>query len=458
MTTVSPTNDSDSEMFGIPLHTNVDKTFISTPDSGVAITDTAGDLAISCPANIKDVSSPNNAYRGAVFDKDEVIVPSYPYTQEIAVGSEEISKLKGLNLEESRIFRSYEGCLLRLFKHNDKWLLITNRKLNAFKSKWSSASSFGDNYVKALENMYESRDAFRSRVGDVGEEESVYDAFLNSLDPELVYVFLLFNNQENRLVCLAPPEESFLHIGTYKDNKLILDYNLDIPKPEELEGEKPRLEEMLEIVQRTDISLHQGLLIMHPERSFKILNDEYVYFFSVRDNCPSIRYRYLQIRTDSKLLDDLYYLYPDNRADFDEYENILYIKAKDLYKKYVQKFIHKNREKIPKNEFYLVKECHKDFLENRDENKISLERIIKKMNEQTPSYLNHIIKNYKLEKRQADRDSNKAGKSKKGSEEPAAAPEEPAAAPEEPATAPEEPAAAPEEPAAAPTLWSEHCD
>ncbi len=43
-----------------------------------------------------------------------------------------------------------EGNIKQNFYFNDKWIITTHRKLDAFKSKWGSEKSFGDILKKLL--------------------------------------------------------------------------------------------------------------------------------------------------------------------------------------------------------------------------------------------------------------------------------------------------------------------
>ena len=64
------------------------------------------------------------------------------------------------HLTQYHIYDAYEGCLLRLFNFNNKWFLSTHKKINAFRSKWSSKDSFGLMFQNALQYEYNVDDSF----------------------------------------------------------------------------------------------------------------------------------------------------------------------------------------------------------------------------------------------------------------------------------------------------------
>ena len=66
------------------------------------------------------------------------------------------------NIFEYTFSNSYEGAIIRVFYFKDKWFYSTHRKLDAFKSRWSSKETFGDTFLKSIMNHpdvnYESKE------------------------------------------------------------------------------------------------------------------------------------------------------------------------------------------------------------------------------------------------------------------------------------------------------------
>ncbi|NDG32425.1 hypothetical protein EB118_20415, partial [bacterium] len=67
--------------------------------------------------------------------------------------------------DKCSFYDSYEGALIRMFYYKNKWYLSTNRKLDAYRSKWASKESFGSYFFKALVNAVESNNELREAIG-----------------------------------------------------------------------------------------------------------------------------------------------------------------------------------------------------------------------------------------------------------------------------------------------------
>jgi hypothetical protein len=175
-----------------------------------------------------------------------------------------------------------------------------------------------------------------------------------------------------------------------------MEEDIYIPYPREYLFES--FENIYEHVFNIDYRKSQGIVIFAPNnRQYKILNLDYRELYNIRGNEPSINYRYLQVRMDPKKNETIRYLYPDNIHSFEEYENNLYNVAKFIYKSYVDRFINKQNVTIPKEEYRIMSAAHSWYQSDRENNRISLDKIICLMNEQTPTLLNSILRRIKLE-------------------------------------------------------------
>jgi hypothetical protein len=85
------------------------------------------------------------------------------------------------------------------------------------------------------------------------------------------------------------------------------------------------------------------------------------------------------------------------KEDFDNYENIIYEIAKSIYNAYVARYIRKQYVIVPKEEFEVIKQCHSWHLSNRAENTINLDRVIKILNSQPVTNMNHMIRRFRME-------------------------------------------------------------
>jgi len=376
------------------VDTNVDRNQIMAIGNQIRLSDSDPHLQLdmytynTCKNDDPDIIKKCN---GVIFKKDKVVVPGLPFI-ETYLSSD---KLSDSFITNTRSFLSYEGTLLRIFFFESKWLVTTNKKLNAFRSKWSSKDSYGNIFKHAVEYLYSQTDSKLHK--SLGKTSTPYKSFLNTLDKNNIYLLKIQNTFENRIVCNAPEFPTVYHIGTFKENVFYLDDDILIPKPEEKTFENDT--EMLEFVDKLSTNENVGIdLYDKNNKPYLIMNSEYSKLHSVRGNEPSIKFRYLQVRMDREQVDMLYYLYPKFADQFDNYENILYECAKQINYNYIKRFIKKKYITVPREEYQIMKKCHQWHLQDRERNRISLTKIIEVMNEESATVLNRIIRKHKSER------------------------------------------------------------
>ena len=338
--------------------------------------------------------------RGVVFHDSEIVLRGFPYIPEYNDTEEElIKKLLVDNRGTYKFFDSHEGALIRVFNFNGKWYVSTHRKLDAFRSKWASKESFGTMFSNALEAEYDINENLRTRIENPKSEEddSVLTKFLRTLDTDKKYMFLIRNTVQNRIVCTAPRRPTIYHVGTFVEGELSFNNFVDLPYPREHKFSSTK--EIIDYVHNMDAKSLQGIIIFAPNnKQYKILNKEYQDLFNVRGNEPSIKFRYLQIRLDLEKTDNLYCLYPDKAHIFDDYENVIYEIAKHINRAYVDRYIKRLFVTVPKEEYHIMKTCHEWHLKDRKRNRISFQKVMEVINEQVPTFLNHMIRKAKTSK------------------------------------------------------------
>jgi len=315
--------------------------------------------------------------RGVIFDKTIRVSQGYPYTPEYTPETH-----PNFDLSKARVFESHEGTLLRVFYYH-KWFISTHRRLDAYKSKWGCKKSFG-----AL---------FQDALG--GKKE--LDAFLDTLDKEKQYTFLLGSYGDNCIVSSQPKKPFVFYTGYFeKDSDVVhLDNSTSIPSPKELTFED--IHSLHEYVYSLNVRTLQGVIVYsHEDGIFKILHPDYVRLAALRGNESSINFRYLQLRMNNEVRDDYVSLYPEHIDAFNDYENILYTIAKRVKDVYIRRFIYKENATLPQEEYGIIKICHAWHCQDRSNNKVSLDKIIDTMNEQTPTRLNRMIRRILLEERE----------------------------------------------------------
>lgn len=336
--------------------------------------------------------------RGVIFNGDKIVMKAFPYTEEYNTYDR---KKIDINLDNTTFYDSQEGSLIRLFYFNNKWFTSTHRKFNAFKSKWAAKDSFGTIFKKALDAEYESNESFRNRLKDdlgTGEHTNLLDRFQGSLDVSKQYMFLVTNTDENCVVCEERSVPSLYHVGTFVNGNLEMptetnNVNVQYQNPLKF----ATVDDLYDYVDKIDFRKQQGVIGFTSDNTqFKILNKNYEDFFRIRGNEPSIKFRYLQVRMDKDLTDKLFYLYPKMNDMFEKYENILYDIALSIHDNYVKRFIKKNYVIVPREEFEIIRKAHDWYLSDRDHHKIDINKVIDIMNEQSPTILNHLIRQHEI--------------------------------------------------------------
>lgn len=332
--------------------------------------------------------------RGVVFNGNDIVMQAFPYTSEY--NHQELALLEEVlkDFNKFSFYDAYEGALVRVFHFGNRWYLSTHRKLDAFRSKWASKESFGTQFKGALEAELNRNEKFKNSMP---EGDNVLDRFYETLDTSKQYMFLILNGEDNRIVCHPMPEPVVYHVGTFVNGELSMDEDINLPYPEK--HTFMNIDELLHHIGNVDIRYVQGIIAFGPNNTqLKIVHKDYQDLFRARGNEPSIKFRYLQVRMNKDFTNMLYYLYPNMETEFDQYENYLYEIAQSIYKAYVQRFIKNTYVVVPKEEFKVVKECHAWHTENRKNNRISLDKVIRVMNKQPATSLNRMIRRFTTEK------------------------------------------------------------
>ncbi len=338
--------------------------------------DLAQGLKLVSAINVTN-NSPNEdkENRGLVYDRDSnLVLKTFPHADEY-VGTD----VKGVELALTGLmtgplvaYDAYEGTIIRVYNVGGKWNMSTHKKLDAFKSRWSCQTSFGQNFVFAL-----------------GAES--LEQFYSRLNPSFRYVFLLINNEQNRVVCSAPDGHIVYHVGTFNDQfKLVENDDLGFLKPVKHSFTSPT--DLCDFVERLNPLYQMGLICMSDDgfRHVKVLNSRYKNLTKFRGNTPSLKYRYLEVRTNHELVTGLTTLFPSYENVFRSIENAVHQLAVKLHSTYMRRYVNKQKEFIilPPDEHNVLKTC----LTNRNV-RITPETVKEVLNKLSPFKLNQMLNN-----------------------------------------------------------------
>ena len=335
----------------------------------------------------EDISDKKNQ-RGIIKSIDEnIIAKSLPYTDEYTI----LNKNDVLFNDNIFIYPSIEGSLIRIFNHQSTWYITTNRKLDAFKSYWSSKLSFGQLFVNELCKIYKE------------DVSTILESFFKKLDENYIYFFLLPTNSENRIVCHNKKIASLYYIGCYsKENQDVLlnhkiDILSDIPVFEPIQLNKDDIFDYVE--EKIDPYEYQGLIVFEQDTNhqIKILNSDYKYYWSIRNNNPNLLIRYLELRNnDPEKLKLFFQLYPRFVYTSDNIENQIFDLSKIIYDAYIERYIKKKYISLPKQEYIILKKAHDWHNEDRHSHKIYRNKILSLLNQEKPFHLYQMLKRFRL--------------------------------------------------------------
>jgi hypothetical protein len=339
--------------------------------------------------------------RGVVKSNDKIVSKSFGYIDEYTVDGENVSELLKNNklildnvhsFNQSKIYKMYEGTVVRMFFWKHKWYLSTHKKLNAFDSKWghSECKTFGEMFVNSLSDPL---------VNVATTSDDVLDIFNNfcfQLDTSKTYVFLIVHDDLTSMICKRSEETpSCFHIGEF-DNRthLLVEGNTSgLPSLPQLSLNT--VFDLIEYVRNLNHLEHPGVIIYFPNQTqMKIYNHKYRKAQELRGNQPDLLYRYLEVRKDNNLSQRFLELYKEKEQNLISSELAILDVGKKLFHLYMRRYIHKQYVFVPKCEFMVMQMCHQWHNENRDINKINLDKVLETLENLPIKMLYSIIRNY----------------------------------------------------------------
>jgi len=309
--------------------------------------------------------------RGIIKDGDKIVCKTFGFTPEVLASDNEAL---GAHLmpfvsdaiatgKTIRAYKSFEGTLLRLWNYNNKWYLSTHRKIDAFRSKWGHDNmSYGALFTMAL---YDHEHEQTDRMPPM---ESVMERFTDKLNKEKIYVILLRNYEDNRVVCKGGNCPKLYCIGAFdRSNSFAFSMDNDemsLPTPDiinipmSLSSEESTDDRAHEYIQNSlstiagiDALEYQGLILMTSDgKSMKCTHPENDRLMKLRGNEPNVVFRYVQLKWTPEL-ETFKALYPEHKEKFDEWEGIYQKIANNIYKKYNIRFKHHRTALLPPDQY-----------------------------------------------------------------------------------------------------------
>ncbi len=313
--------------------------------------------------------------KGLVYEGNREVMKPFPHVAEKTLDQAMVSFTDTL-LEEARVWDHHEGCLVRVYWSSQGWRVSTQKKIDAFSSRWGSRTSFGESWVSAL-------------PCGVGPQPKT---FFDGLNRTYQYLFIVSNNEDNRIVCDAPEVPEIVHVGTWVNDKLVHNVDVGIPMPREYKLASRK--ELNDHFNQMDWTKVTGTLVLSQGSWTKIHHPEYSIRSKIRNNEPSLPFRYLQLRLDCEKTNMLYNLFPQFSEKFDLYEDTIYEIAQFLHTSYMNRFVHKQFVTVDREFYPILRLCHEWHTQDRKNNKVSLDKVIEIINSRYDHVLNKMIRTF----------------------------------------------------------------
>lgn len=327
--------------------------------------------------------------RGTIYDAESgrLIVPSFGYTRDLVCSDESKEQIKELFGSDCLFLESHEGTLLRVYFYDGEWKVSTHRKLDAFRSKWSSKMSFGQMFLNGLRNY-----------GIKGEsDEEVFKNFTDTLSIFNTYFVFLCSNKDTQIVCEdSESTQRLYHVGTLTyddvDNPVFrFDVDIGIPYPNILKFND--YESLVSYVNNIDYTKSQGVFAIDPNmNTFKVLNSEYSKIHFSKSNKYKLTYSYLKNRNnDESKTKFMTENINENKTFFENLEKSISSLGRYLFDVYINRYVKKNFIKIKTRQHYFITKCHEWHKQDRKNNIVRIDVIFNRLNTLPPHILMSLL-------------------------------------------------------------------
>nr|QBK88091.1 MAG: RNA ligase with polynucleotide kinase domain [Marseillevirus LCMAC202] len=348
--------------------------------------------------------------RGIIVDTatGEIVCRSFPYTPEVvSEDPERIASLLPEDLSKVAFYNACEGTVLRLFWHNEEWHLSTHRKINANNSYWA-----GPTFGSMFEEL---RTGFVLNNSEPGPDQ-------HSMDKNYCYVFLMSHNGNRLVYNISKPQLMLIAIYDRSTQQFLSgeeygpSHKLGPKRPAGCADPVPvtdinTVADLQEAVDELEkfASYNLAGIIAFPDsldpRPVKIVNASYNNLRNARGNEPSLRSRYIQLRgTPEGGLMIKWYNEPDYQEIFDNAEDEIDELVNRLHTMYMHRYVHKNIDELPKEEFVTLQRCHTWHTADRGNNIVTANKVREFLNTTPTHFLLVMLNRQRREQREAARE------------------------------------------------------
>lgn len=171
-------------------------------------------------------------------------------------------------IDTNEIYKCYEGSLLSLFNHNDKWFLSTRRCLDSKDSIWKTKSHY-DMFMEVLE-----------------KENITFEEFTNNLNSNNNYYFVLIHHENQNIInysSIFGENYTKLCLAFIRDKTSQLELNIKLENYNHIfMPELTSIEEFNEKNTILDLNIDsEGIIIKANNKLLKLQYKSYLYLKSI---------------------------------------------------------------------------------------------------------------------------------------------------------------------------------
>lgn len=254
-----------------------------------------------------------------------------------------------------------EGSLIKVYpiKSEDNstgWKIATSRAINASTNFWNSDKSFKELFAEGVTNTF---------------EKSLTE-YLNTLDSNYCYNFLLQHPENNKIL---PVTEPVVHFVNKVNLETLEEHTLDLEFFEINLRENDPLN-IIRNLDRSKISDNYIIYVMNEDgvtvkHRIKCLNEEFTSKRELHGNFPDLGLRYLEMYNETlsyegvSFRDTLIKNFPDEEEKLDEIDRKFLNTANEIFYLYKRIYVQKNRIEIIKKYRRPIYVLHGLFLETK---------------------------------------------------------------------------------------------
>lgn len=327
-----------------------------------------------------------NSCKSVIIDKNNLNILCTQYNK--IIYNEDAKKiLRGVNWNQVQVQKCYEGTLINVLYHENKWYVTTRRCLDAKKSIWIKDISYYDLFVEAMENKFS----------------------FDDLNKNYCYHFVLLHHKNNNLInyeCYGKDYKEIIHILTTEKISLReIEYeikNLNYLKYEKFDSLE-YLEKELQKISINDfkerklsvegyiLKIYDGELNKSPFRILKLQTDIYEKLINIKPNNSNRNQCYLELYQKNRLKEYL----PFFTNYYDEIVKRIHLSLQNISKEILNLY-HLTRNKKNKEIYEKLPTSYKKILYDVHGIYINIKKKELEGNNQMQNYINQEKKTINL--------------------------------------------------------------